>query len=411
MTRPTLFVVSGYPSRSETFVYREVRGLKRAGVPVQVASLHETGETVQDADGVVDPPDFHLYGARSGRSLLGSLAELLRHPLRAARTLGTAFADAAWPGEPVPLSTRAKLIPQAFFALALARWARGRGVRHLHCHFAHAPTTIGMYAALQLGASFSFVGHANDLFQRRALLRRKLQRSAFVSCISEWHRELYRGVEPAGAGRYRVIRCGVDMATWTGGENGASHGEGRALITVARLVEKKGIDTLIEAVSKLGQLDDRPWTLQIVGDGPLRGPWEALAARLGCSDRVRWLGAQDNEQVRRLMEGAGQFVLPCRTDASGDRDGIPVVLMEAMASRLPVVVGDLPAIRELVQDGVTGRLVEPDRGEALARVLQELARDEDLRGKLARAGRLRVEEEFSLEANVARLKRAIEEVA
>ncbi len=410
MTASTLFIVSGYPSRSETFVYREVRGLKRAGVPVQVATLHETGEAVQDADGVVDPPDFLLYGGRAGRNVFGALAELLRHPLRAAGTLGTAVLDALWPGESVPLSARAKLLGQAFFALALARWARGRGARHLHCHFAHAPTTLGMYAARQLGVPFSFVGHANDLFQRRALLRRKLQRSAFVSCISEWHRELYRGIEPSGATRYRVIRCGVDMATWKGGGNGSAHGEGRALLTVARLVEKKGIDTLIEAVSALRRSDDRPWTLKIVGDGPLREQWEALATRLGCSDRVTWLGAQDNEQVRRLMEDAGQFVLPCRTDANGDRDGIPVVLMEAMASRLPVVVGDLPAIRELVQDGVTGRLVEPDRGEALAKILQELARDEELRRRLARDGRRRVEEEFSLEANVARLKRAIEEV-
>ena len=411
MTTRTLFVVSQYPSRSETFVYREVRGLKSAGVPVQVATLRGSGESVRDANGVVDPPDFCLYGRSGWGNLFRAFAEVLAHPLRSARTLGTAFGDALRPGESVPVGGRAKLVPQAFFALALARWARKNGVGHVHCHFAHAPTTIGMYAALHLGVTFSFVGHANDLFQRRSLLRRKLQRSAFVSCISEWHRDLYRSVEPSAPERYRVIRCGVDMTTWKGAEEGPSPREGREVLTVARLVEKKGIDTLIEAISKLRPSDGRPWTLKIVGDGPLREQWEALAGRLGCSDRVTWLGAQDNEQVRRLMEGAGQFVLPCRTDAQGDRDGIPVVLMEAMASRLPVVVGDLPAIRELVQDGVTGRLVEPDRGEALAGVLQEMARDQELRQRLARAGRRRVEEEFSLEANVARLKTAIEDVA
>src|SRR5947207_7200055 len=220
MTVLTLFVVSRYPSRSETFVYREVRGLKRSGGSAMVAALRASGETVQDANGVVDPPEFCVYGTIKWRSLLRAAAEAAAHPLRSARTLLTAFGDAVVPGESVPFAARLKLLPQAFFALALARWARGNGVGHIHCHFAHAPTTVGMYAALQLRLPFSFVGHANDLFQRRSLLRRKLQRSAFVSCISEWHRDLYRGIEPAAAGRFRVIRCGVDMATWTGGSEG-----------------------------------------------------------------------------------------------------------------------------------------------------------------------------------------------
>lgn len=411
MTSAILVLTSQYPVRSETFVYREVQGLKKSGCAVIVASLYPPEEQVHDGQGTVDPPEFCVYESARGASLAASFAELLAHPLRSIGTLLRALADAVAPGESVPFGLRLKLPAQALFALGVARRARAKGVRHIHCQFAHAPTTLGMYAARHLGVPFSFVGHANDLFQRRALLRRKLQRARFVSCISGWHREFYRDIEPESAARCKVIRCGVDTASWNGAAGQGSADQGRSLLTVGRLVEKKGIDTLIRALAELGKSEGEAWRLQVVGDGPFRGPWESLAKELGCAPRVEWLGARDNEEVRKLMGRAGVFVLPCRADAQGDRDGIPVVLMEAMASGLPAVAGDLPAIRELVEDGVTGRLVEGGATEQLARVLRELAGDAALRAKLAQAGRRRVEEEFSLTENVQRLKAAIEEVA
>jgi colanic acid/amylovoran biosynthesis glycosyltransferase len=409
---PTILVVtSQYPVRSETFVYREVQGLKRSGCAVVVASLYPPEEAVQDGQGAVAPPELSLYGAERGASLRAAAAEMILHPIRSARTLLRALADAVAPGERVTLASRFKLVPQAVFALGLARRVRGKAIAHIHCQFAHAPTTIGMYAALHRGVPFSFVGHANDIFQRRSLLRRKLQRARFVSCISGWHREFYREIEPAAASRCRVIRCGVDTGTWNDGHADGPADRSRSLLTVGRLVEKKGIDTLIRALALLLKSGGEGWSLRIVGDGPFRAPWEALAVDLGCAPRIEWLGARDNEEVRRLMGSAGVFVLPCRADAQGDRDGIPVVLMEAMASGLPAVAGDLPAIRELVEDGVTGRLIEGGSSDQLARVLRELAEDGALRGRLASAGRRRVEQEFSLTENVRRLKSAIEEVA
>jgi glycosyltransferase involved in cell wall biosynthesis len=411
MEQTILVVTSQYPVRSETFVYREVQGLRRSGCRVIVVSLYPPGEKVQDAQGPIDPPEFSLYGAEHWTSLAAAAVEMFLHPIRSVRTLTRALVDALAPGESVPLGTRLKLLPQALFALGLVRRAEGKSVGHIHCQFAHAPTTIGMYAALHRGVPFSFVGHANDLFQRRALLRRKLQRATFVSCISGWHREFYGAIEPAAVSRCRVIRCGVDTTTWGEGREADSADRGRNLLTVGRLVEKKGIDTLIRALALLQQSDGGGWSLQVVGDGPFRASWESLAAELGCATRVEWLGAKDNEEVRRLMGRAGVFVLPCRADSQGDRDGIPVVLMEAMASGLPAVAGDLPAIRELVEDGVTGRLVEGGSSDQLARVLRELAEDAPLRRRLAQEGRRRVEAEFSLSENVQRLKSAILGVA
>lgn len=388
---------SAYPVLSETFVYREAQALAARGHGVVTVALRRPPREAT-ARGV-PPAELAVYGRGT---LAAAAREALAHPARTLRTLGTAAADALAPGEPMRAADRLKLLAQAGVALGVAHELRRRGVSHVHCHFAHAPASVGMYAATQLGAGFSFVGHANDLFERRALLGKKLARADFVSCISRFHRDLYRELVPGGADRYVVVRCGVDAARWSARaprpEPGRLH-----VVTVARLVAKKGIDTLIRAVALAPEL-----TLTVCGDGPEAGALESLAGELGLGERVRFLGALDNDRVREEMAAADVFALPCRVDARGDRDGIPVVLMEAMALGLPVVAGDLPAIRELVAHEDTGLLAPPDDVQAFAGLLQRLARDPALLERLSRQGRAHIEAEFSQEVNVARLERALE---
>ena len=410
MSFPVAYISAYFPLRSETFVYREVRALRAAGWEVRTVSLNEPPER-----GVAEFKDLEagtlcVYGPGRTATLVAALRETLAHPIRAAGTIVTAVRDALKPGEPLPIRGRLKLVAQAGAALGLAGRLRQGGVRHLHCHFAHAPTSVGMYAARQLNLPFSFTGHANDLFQRRALLRRKLGRAAFVSCISEWHRELYSEIHPAGAGWYHVIRCGVDVQAWSpkadaGREIGPD--EPLRVLTVCRLVEKKGVDTLLRGLAEFGRATGRKWRLTVGGDGPERARLQALAAGLGCSNAVEWLGAVDNDRVRDTLGTTDVFALPCREDRSGDRDGIPVVLIEAMACGVPVVSGDLPAIRELVRHGDTGILVDGHRPEALAAELAQLAADAPLRGELSRSARAWVEQEFSLAVSVERLRNQI----
>ncbi|HEX7897790.1 MAG TPA: glycosyltransferase family 4 protein [Planctomycetota bacterium] len=397
---PTTAVLAPrYPASSETFVYRDVRGLRRAGLDVVVVALRGNPDRVDDPDGPIQPAELVVY---DGAGLAAAAAELLARPMRSLLTLGRALADMIAPGEPVDAADRAKLPIQALYALGLARRLRARGVERLHAHFAHAPATVGLYAAEHLRIPFSFTGHANDLFLRRSLLARKLRRAAFVACISEWHRELYASVAPAEKSRRPVVRCGVDTRAWAPPRDRAAG----SLLFVGRLVEKKGLDTLLRALARPGASRLR---LRVVGDGPMRDAWTALALETGVAARVEWLGARGNADVRRELRRAEALVLPCRTDRAGDRDGIPVVLMEAMACGVPVVAGDLPAIRELVEDGVTGRLVAGGDVDALARALADLAADPEERERLARGGRARVEAEFSMEANAARLAKALRE--
>jgi glycosyltransferase involved in cell wall biosynthesis len=176
------------------------------------------------------------------------------------------------------------------------------------------------------------------------------------------------------------------------------------ILTVGRLVEKKGIDTAIGAVAELNKRGVRAH-LTIAGEGDDRGRLDKIVADLHCGEQITWLGAVSNSRVFELLGDADIFALPSRQDSNGDRDGIPVVLMEAMASGIPVVAGDLPAIAELVEDNVTGLLVKENQPGALADKLAMLWENVELRNRLASEGRKRVEGEFSLSMNLDRLER------
>ena len=410
---PILFIAPWLPKLSETFVYRELFGLRDSGVAVLGASVHAPEQ-------VWDEPRLRalardvvpVYGSGPLRLLLDATLETLGHPVSALRTGMTALGDAVR-DEDISGLGRVKVLWQGLAGLALARRIRVRGgVGHIHAHMAHVATTIAMYAAGQLGVGFSFTGHAADIFRDRSLLAEKLRRAAFVSCISRWHREFYKNIvdRPDRPDlEYPVIRCGVDVSEFappTDTAPGVSS-EPPLILAVGRLVPKKGFDLLLRALAAVrGQ--GLALSCRIVGDGPEREALHRLAADLDLADVVTFLGSRPNSEVREQLCQAAIFVLPCRTDASGDKDGIPVVLMEAMACGVCAVSGDLPTIRELIDHRENGLLVPPDDVPALAHCLEELLADPNPRTTIAARGRLRIQEEFALDVNVGRLRNALE---
>jgi glycosyltransferase involved in cell wall biosynthesis/GT2 family glycosyltransferase len=397
---PIAYIAGEFPRLSETFVYREVRGLRNRRWNVSAVTLNPVEKSGGELDDLI-ADRITLYGVRMRDTLQSAAREAARHPIQFAITMGTAIRDAIDPKERFPVKSRLKLPMQALAAVGLAGQLRERKIRHIHCHFAHAPTTIGMYAAMQLKIPFSFTGHANDIFQRRAILKLKLRRSAFVSCISKWHQSFFNSKYPDRTGKYEVIRCGVEPGE---AREFSRNGEALRILTVCRLVEKKGIDTLIAAAAEL-KGRGVPIRLTIAGDGEDRERLKKTAGDLHCGDWLVWLGEVSNSRVPALMKQADVFALPCRQDSKGDRDGIPVALMEAMAAGTPVVAGDLPAIGELVSDGVSGMLVESGNAQQLALTLATLKENVDLRRKLAAGGRKKIETEFSLETTLNRLER------
>ena len=392
-----LYLSSVLPKRSETFVYKEVLGLQARRIDVAVASLYppekDLGEDALDqmAAGAVT-----VYGSGIGRILRDAMVFYFRHPVRSSAVMMFAKMDALSATD-LKWKDRPKVIFQGLAALALAQRLESpsRKPTHVHIHMAHAAATIGMYAAKALGVPFSFTGHAADLFRERCLLKQKLKRAAFVACISEWHRNWYQTIWRRTDADYPVIRCGVTVPE---SPVAARSGPPLTLLGLGRLVPKKGFDVLIQACRILAN-EGIAFDCTIAGDGPELQSLQVLAAGLP----VRFPGAVSNRDVPSLLKGTDLFVLPCQISQDGDRDGIPVVLMEAMAEGVCAVSGDLPTIRELIQDGENGVLTPPGDPRALADRLRALALDPTLRQTFARQGRLRIEEEFSSSGNLDRL--------
>lgn len=400
IVQPTLaYVGARLPALSETFVWRELFGLRDRGARVLAISVR--------------PPE-----PLDGMSRLAALsreAEVVYGPATLAylplalpafpRTLASLIRDLAAPGLG-SLGARAKHLAQGLAGLALAWRLRSSGIGHVHAHMANVPTTIAMYAAKALDVPFSFTGHANDLFVHRSALEMKLRRAAFVACISHWHADFYRATQPGLATDLPVIRCSVAVPA------GCPRHAGRDIVAVGRLVEKKGFDVLLRAFAQWRAsspaVDAR---LLLVGDGSERAALEALADELGIAGQVSFLGALAHEQVLEKINAAAVFALPCKEAANGDRDGIPVVLMEAMAAGRCTIAGDLPTIAELIEDGVSGVLVRPGDTDAMAAALTRVMADDQERTRLGEHGWQRVRDEFSDDVNQARLQAAFARAA
>ncbi len=385
---------------TSTFVYREIAMLRQRGFEVVTFSTLRPREQVfsQEAAAIIQETDY-LYDLPKPSVLAAAARALLRRPIRSARALALLLRDmlaAEVPGLP----DRVKLAWHFAVGCALARRLERKQARHIHAHFAHVPASVAMYAALTAGRSFSFTAHANDLFERPTALREKVNRAAFVACISEYNRQflLARGCPPE---KLRVVHCGIDVDAYAFQPPPRPQGALR-LLSVGRFVEKKGFAVLVDAVRLLRE---RGHAVQcrIAGDGPLFAGIQAQIQAAGLESSVILLGARPQEEVRQLFSETDVFVLSCVASSTGDMDGIPVALMESMALGVPVVSTRLSGIPELIESGGNGLLAEPNDAAGLAEALQRLIEDPDLARTLAEQARRTIERDFNIARSAAQL--------
>ncbi|MFG0299165.1 MAG: glycosyltransferase family 4 protein, partial [Phycisphaerales bacterium JB047] len=240
-----------------------------------------------------------------------------------------------------------------------------------------------------------------DLFPNRTLLREKLHRALWVNCISQWHRAFYQSIVSRPDADYPIVRCGVDTNAYEA--TPAPRQDRLEVLSVGRLVEKKGMDVLIKSAGEIAKAGRAQLRVRIAGGGPQQNELQEIVEMLPPTAEVELLGDTDNETVMQLMSQADVFALPCRVAKSGDRDGIPVVLMEAMARGRCVISGDLETIRELVEHDISGVMIPPGDQARLTEVLIELVKDRDRVDELGRNARTRIEEEFDLMLNANRI--------
>jgi glycosyltransferase involved in cell wall biosynthesis len=283
-----------------------------------------------------------------------------------------------------------------------ARRMEAQGVRHVHCHFANHPALAGFIVRRLTGIPYSFTAHGSDLHVNRLMLREKVAEAAFVATVSHYNRRII-AAECGADDKVVVIRCGVDTRVFS--PRGTSvPGRPFRILCIGTLHEVKGQRYLVDACRTLvDESVDAVCTL--VGSGQDERALRRRISELGLTDRVRLVGSRTRDQIAALLADADVLVAPSVPTRQGKREGIPVVLMEAMASGVPVVASDLSGIPELVEDDVTGLLAPPGDAGAIATALARLHADEELRCRLGAAGRERVERDFDVRRNALALAR------
>jgi glycosyltransferase involved in cell wall biosynthesis len=384
------FVLKGYPRLSETFIAQEIAALESRGLDILIVSLRR-------------PTDRKLHPVhREIRAPVLYLPEyLLLEPLRV--LISFLKVKNRWSAMKVwlrdflrdPTPNRIRRFGQA---LVLAAEAPA-DVARLHAHFLHTPASVTRYAAMLLGLPWSGSAHAKDIWTTPEWEKReKLADCEWLVTCTEANRGHLAALAPPG--KVELVYHGVDLRRFPP-PPARLPADPVSILCVCRLVEKKGMDVLLDALARLPA--PLRWRLVHVGGGPLAGKMKRRAEALGIAGRVQWRGALTQEHVLEAYRDADLFVLASRVARDGDRDGLPNVLAEAQSQGLACVATRVSAIPELVRDGVTGQLVAEGDPAALAAALESLIAQPARRRALGAAGQVRVRAEFGLEANLDRL--------
>jgi glycosyltransferase involved in cell wall biosynthesis len=379
---PVAYLTGDYPKVSHTFILREVQAVRAAGVPVITCSIRK-------------PPAAEFKGQEelAARAETFYVIEAARNPLRLLSAHGRALVRS--PGtwlRTLALAVRMRapglkaLLWQIFYFLeagVLADHLRRNGVRHLHNHFGNSSCSVAVLAAELAGIPFSFTEHGPAIFFEvdRWSLPEKIARAAFVVAITHFCRsQLMLFSRPADWPKITIVHCGVTPEAYRRDPGG----NGKRMAFVGRLDPVKGALLLIEAMARV--LKSHPdASLTLAGDGPARAGAEARARALGIEGSVRFAGFMTQGQVADLLAQSDMLVLPSFAE------GLPVVYMEALASRIPVVASRVAGVQELVEDGVTGYTIPPGDVDSLTDRILRLMDDPATARAMGEAGRKAVE--------------------
>lgn len=395
-SRPvTAFLTGEYPRATDTFIQREVAALRSQGLDVRTCSIRRTGaeHLVGSEQKAETASTFHvLEAALRPLTLLGAHLAALKHPLRYLHGLRLAWKTA-------PGGVKGHLYNLIYFAEAvvLAGWMARHGVTHLHNHIAKSSCTVAMLASAVSGIPYSFTLHGPDIFFEpyHWRLDEKIARARFVACISRFCRsQAMLFSAPEHWNKLHIVHCGIDPARY----DRPKAASGRELLFIGRLAAVKGVPVLFEALETL--LDLEGIRLTLIGDGPDRQMLEARARTQGLP--VRFLGYRSQDDVADALAQADALVL------ASFAEGLPIVLMEALAARLPVIAPQIAGIPELVEEGVTGALVPPGDPFALAAAIRRVFADGAEARRMGENGRERVARDFDSMTEAAKLMRLIE---
>jgi glycosyltransferase involved in cell wall biosynthesis len=398
-----VYVTGTYPLVTTTFIDREICELRRRGVAITVVGVRRPPpEAPLSADQRRLQADVRYLLPFRARTLLRAHGHFARRSPRRYLEVLAWLLTRSHPS----LTARAKTVLHFGEGVLAAYVVRDVRPHELHAHFADRAATIALVAARLLGTPYSMSVHAGaDLFVEPVLLHEKVHGARRVmTCTAHNKARITSIVGPELARKVEVVRHGVDVAKYD--HPSSAPGTVPLVLAVGQLAPRKGLADLVAACRELVR-HGVEFRCDIVGAGPQRDQLQHAIIAAGVADRVRLCGAQSQEQVIEQYARAAVFVLPCTCGPDGDVDGIPNVLAEALAMRVPVVSTDLPAIRELLTDGTDALLVSRGDVVALAAAIERVLTDPVLAHRLRVNGRRTVVEQFDIEANVGRFAAAL----
>lgn len=396
------YVMSRFPKITETFVLYEMMAVERCGLEVELYPLIRERSAVmhQEAERWVARARFTPWLSPSMLRSHGHY--LLRRPFTYFAILWTLLVQ--------NLGSRRFLAGAiAFFpkAVHIAWLMQRQGISHIHAHFASHPAAVAYVVSRLSDIPFSFTAHGSDLHRDQHMLGVKVRQAAFVAAISDYNRKML--IEHAGqetAHKVKIVHCGVDTDRFAGDTTQWDESQRNlhtaAMICIGTMHEVKGQRYLIEACRLLSQRGVG-FHLHLVGDGPDLEERKAQAAEAGLGEQITFHGRRTRDEIIDLLRKMDVAIAPSVPTSDGRREGIPVVLMEAMAMQVPVVSSRLSGIPELVIHRETGLLTEPGDITALAAAIEDLIANPRLRRRLAQAGRDKVLHEFDQEENARAL--------
>ncbi len=388
------FVTTTFPTLA-AFLENEVHRLVARGVKVRVYTLRGVSAEYQPEHAALVPLTTPVGSLTDPAAWAALLGWLVRRP----HVLVPEVARMLWAsrGSGYALAGHLGYLPAA---ARVAAWVEREDLEVVHGAWAHFPASVAYLAARLTGRRFSMAAHAGaDLYRTRAFLAEKVRAAEFVAACVRGNADLLRALAGPGA-RVEWIYHGVDLARFDGG--GRARDPEPLFLVVGRLAMPKGFDLAVRALAVLARRG-RAGRLVVIGDGPERGALEALARAEGVGDRVTFTGALTHDRILPWYRRAWALLAPCRVLANGRRDGIPNVVIEAMAMGVPCVGTRAAGLEEAIEPGVTGALADPEDVEGLADGLGALLDDPSSVDRMGAQARARATGGFDAETNFARL--------
>jgi glycosyltransferase involved in cell wall biosynthesis len=393
-SRPTLaYILKGYPRISETFISNEILLLEQLGFTMRLFPMRKgredfCHESVKQIKARVDylPTELLLELPR----LIGpNILCAVKQPKRYRQALATAVRRYRRTGRQATF----KHLFQAGY-LTGKFLSKDPSICHLHGHFAHSPTSVTMFSSLLSGLSFSFTAHAKDIYTSNPdQLREKLDLAVFVATCTRQNKLYLEELESGDGAEIHCIYHGIDVNLFKSDTTRIATSPPFKLLTVARIIEKKGLPTVYRALKKVAD-NGIDFEHTLIGDGDDRDSVLRLLKELGLNLQCRWLGTKPHEEVLEHFSQSDLFIMGSKIAADGDRDGIPNVLVESLAMGVPAVATKVSSIPEIIIDTKTGLTVEQEDSEALSKAIIRLLTDRPLRQKVIEQGRSFVEEHF-----------------